>query len=227
MSDWKKRLNTWLTARSNRERWLVYGVAFVLVLAIGDKVATSPLQLQLGSTEGQIEASRKKVGELQIEIAKLSGQLSEDPNRALRKQIATLKEEHADLDNALRELTVGLIQPSEMTRVLREMLTDEKGLRLLRLANAQGEPVALNTTAESANTASKSTAGEEPRLYRHALVMEVEGSYLDALRYLKRLEALPWTFYWDGIDVSVEHYPKSRITIRLSTLGLRKGWIGV
>lgn len=227
MSDWKERLNVWLAARTKRERWLVYTVSFFLIIAIGDQLLTAPLQSRLRSVQTQIESEQEIVAELQAEVAKLSVLLSQDPNHALRERIAQLKADHAVLDEALRELTVGLIQPAEMTKVLREMLVDEKGLSLVRLANGQGEPVILTAAAGDAAGGAEAKAEEEPRLFRHTLIVEVEGGYLDALRYLKRLEALQWTFYWDGIELNVDKYPKSRIVIRLSTLGLREGWIGV
>lgn len=227
MSDWKVLINTWLAARTKRERWLVYLVSFFLILAIGDQLLTAPVQSRLRSVQTQIESEQQIVAELQAEVAKLSVLLSQDPNRVLRDRIAQLKADHATLDGALRELTVGLIQPAEMTNVLREMLADEKGLRLVRLANGRGEPVMLSAAVSDAPGDAATKPKEEPSLYRHTLVVEVEGGYLDALRYLKRLEALQWTFYWDGVELNVEKYPKSRIVIRLSTLGLREGWIGV
>lgn len=222
MTEWRKKLNAWLVARSPRERWLVYVVGFVVIVALGDQLVTAPQQSRVQSARAQLEAERQHTVELQAEIAKLSAQLTQDPNRVLRERIAELKVEHATLDAMLRELTVGLIQPTEMTQVLREMLADEKGLQLVRLANGQGEPVLL-----VAPPAGRAPANEEPRLYRHTLEMEVQGGYLDALRYLKRLEALPWTFYWDSVELRVDQYPKSRFVIRISTLGLREGWIGV
>ena len=227
MSDWRLQLNTWMTARARRERWLVYGVCFVVILAAGDRFFTAPLQSRVRSMHSQVEAERQAIMDLQAEVARLSAQLKEDPNRVLRERIARLQAEHATLDEQLRQLTVGLIQPPEMTQVLREMLADEKGLRLVSLANGHAEPVSLAPARTTGRDPQPAASQEQPHLYRHTLVMEVEGGYLDTLRYLKRLEALPWTFYWEGVELNVEKYPKSRVTLRLSTLGLREGWVGV
>ncbi|GAB4350701.1 MAG: MSHA biogenesis protein MshJ [Gammaproteobacteria bacterium] len=220
MATWLTRLNDLLRARARRERWLIYAVVVVLVFAVGDAIWLSPLQRELSSERVQLDNERSAIEALQVEIAQLTAQLESDPNRALREQIAVLKREHKALDAELHKLTVGLIQPAEMTRVLRAMLSDEQGLKLLKLANLPGEPVMLPGTKAS-------DTDSRPYLYRHRLEMIVEGGYLDAVRYLRRLEALDWTFYWDGLELVVERYPKTRVTIRLSTLGLREGWIGV
>lgn len=226
MSDWRARLNTWLAARSTRERWLVYGVCAVVIIALGDQLFTAPLREHVKSAQTQIESQRQAIAKLQDEVAQLNAQLNADPNRVLRERIDQLRAQHATLDEQLHQLTVGLIQPAEMTKVLREMLADEKGLRLVRLANGPAEPVLLQApAAEGGKPVADSKV--DSHLYRHTLVMEVEGGYLDAVRYLKRLEALPWTFYWEGVELNVEKYPTSRVTIKLSTLGLREGWIGV
>ena len=227
MDSWKIRLNTWLASRTQRERWLVYIVAFVVVIALGDQLFTSPLQKQIVAANSQIEAEQQNIAELQAEVATLAAQLRQDPDRVLRARIERLQADNTQLDEALNEFTVDLIQPAEMTRVLREMLADEKGLRLVRLANSQGEPITLATKSTDNGEGTAKQSNEEPHLYRHKLEMEVEGGYLDVLRYLKRLEALEWAFYWEGLEFSVEKYPNARVVIRLSTLGLREGWIGV
>ncbi len=227
MSEWRIRLNTWLAARSARERWLLYGVCVVVIVALGDRLFTAPLQSRITAVKAETKTQGEQLIALQDEIAKLNLKLSENPDRVLRERIARLRTEHATLDEQLRQLTVGLIQPAEMTKVLREMLADEKGLRLVRLANGQAEPVLLDAAHTTGGERAVAATKQDSHLFRHTLVMEVEGGYLDAVRYLKRLEALPWTFYWEGVELNVEKYPTSRVIIRLSTLGLRQGWVGV
>ena len=64
-------------------------------------------------------------------------------------------------------------------------------------------------------------------MYRHGLQLELEGSYLATLAYLKALQALPWEFYWDEVRLQVDKYPTAKITIVVHTLSLTEGWIGV
>ena len=58
---------------------------------------------------------------------------------------------------------------------------------------------------------------------RYELRLELEGSYLGTLRYLRALEALPWKFFWESVDYEVIEYPLARVTLQIYTLGLLKG----
>ena len=53
------------------------------------------------------------------------------------------------------------------------------------------------------------------------------GSYLDTLRYIQALEALPWRLFWDELDIHTEDYPKARVRMVISTLGLDAALLGV
>ena len=76
----------------------------------------------------------------------------------------------------------------------------------------------------------KAKQGEEAEqlgIYRHGLQIEFKGSYLSTLEYLKALDALPWNFYWDVLELNVDKYPVSTIVITVHTLSFHEGWIGV
>ena len=55
---------------------------------------------------------------------------------------------------------------------------------------------------------------------RYQMQLQLEGSYLATLRYLRALEGLPWKFFWEGVEYEVTEHPTARITIDLYTLGL-------
>lgn len=40
-------------------------------------------------------------------------------------------------------------------------------------------------------------------MYRHGLTVTLAGNFLDIMHYLDQFEALPWTFYWGGLDYTV------------------------
>ena len=58
---------------------------------------------------------------------------------------------------------------------------------------------------------------------RYELRLELQGSYLGTLRYLRALEALPWKFFWEEVNFEVMEHPKGRVTLDIYTLGLLKG----
>ena len=50
---------------------------------------------------------------------------------------------------------------------------------------------------------------------------------MDTLKYLEALESLDGSFFREGIDYQVTEYPDSRVMLKLYTLSLSPGWIGV
>ena len=91
----------------------------------------------------------------------------------------------------------------------------------------------MKTTSASSSGGAKSAiaaaaAGDDrPMLYRHGLVLELEGSYLDCLAYLAEVERLPWHIFWGSLELETEQHPRNRITLELYTLSLEEEWIGV
>jgi MSHA biogenesis protein MshJ len=66
-----------------------------------------------------------------------------------------------------------------------------------------------------------------PVLYRHGLVIDLEGDYLALLQYVQALEGLPWRLYWYGLEVDADRPGARRFRLRLYTVSLRKEWIRV
>jgi MSHA biogenesis protein MshJ len=54
----------------------------------------------------------------------------------------------------------------------------------------------------------------------------VQGSYLDLLSYVSRLERQSWQVYW-GKTVLTAEYPKTVVALTLYTLSLDKAWLVV
>jgi MSHA biogenesis protein MshJ len=85
------------------------------------------------------------------------------------------------------------------------------------------ELVSMNTLPAQPITVEQLETG----YYRHGLSLQVQGSYLDTLRYLQALETLQWKFLWGAVRLEVIEHPTSSVTITVFTLGRRPGSIGV
>ena len=64
-------------------------------------------------------------------------------------------------------------------------------------------------------------------LYRHGMTVTFEGGYLAALRYLSALENASWKLFWDAVEVEVQEYPVTRVSITVFSLSTDEAWIGV
>ncbi len=74
-------------------------------------------------------------------------------------------------------------------------------------------------------TAPVVTAPAVPLLYRHGVELAVSGNYLDMVRYMEALEAMPAQLIWSKASLTVDEYPNARLTLRVYTLSLDKKWM--
>lgn len=216
----KRRLAEWsarLDALSLRERGLVFAAALMVLFLVWDQLLLSPLDQRQLRTSQELEGLRAQAEQIRNQVQSLSSGGRGGRLAALRDEQRRLEEAHRRLDARLQEATTGLIAPAAMARVLEEVLSRQSGLTLLRVENLAPRPLFGDSESPASLAA----------IYRHGLVIEFEGTYADTLRYLRALEALPHTFFWEAVEFDVERYPRARVRLTVFTLGLEEGWIGV
>lgn len=203
---------------SLRERVIVLIAALLLIALIWDSVFMGPLDRERKGRLHQIDALRAEVSGLEQSIEALVAQGAANPARNSGATADALSAEIGELDRRLVGATSGLIEPKEMSHVLEQVLARAQRLTLHGLRTLPPQAVAAPNAQPGAPAA---------QIYKHGVELELSGSYLDTLYFLQALEALPWRFFWDRIEYAVEEYPRGRIKLRLYTLGLEEGWIGV
>jgi MSHA biogenesis protein MshJ len=212
----------WLDGRAPRER-LVLAVSLLIVLTLlWHVLLIEPLVKQRQELESQIDSAVTLVAALDQEAVAIVADAAQDPDAENRRQKVVLETEIGRLDERLASLTGELISPQQMVTVLEEMLTRRRQLSLTRLENLPSEPLLEHPTVDS-----QVEKVQQRNLYRHPLRIELSGSYLEALAYLQSLEQLPRKVYWQDLELSVEEYPQTKITVTVYTLSLKEDWIGV
>jgi MSHA biogenesis protein MshJ len=226
---------------SLRERALVSGAVLVAVvmiwmLAVFDKATAKQVSI------------RSEIANLQESIAATAASVegatgSEAMCTALAREVE-LKGELAQVDGKLANQQAGLITPDRMVQVIHDVLSHQRGVRLVSLHNlpvttlvppkppapAEGDaqPAADGSTpAPDASADAKPAALQETGPYVHPVELVVEGEYLDVLAYLQALEHLPWRFYWKLLALETTEYPTNRVRVELATLSMEKDWIGM
>lgn len=209
-------------ARNERERILIIAVSVVAVVSLWTVLITDPQRQQRQLLETQYANLQKQQAGLQAQIDAIKSRAKKDPNISNQQAISRLLEQVEVINSNLQEKMKGFVDPSRMATLLEEVLQKNANLKLVRLESLPAEYV-LADTQQNKDVKNQPQAG----LFRHAFKMELQGSYLHTLEYLKTLEDLPWDFYWDAIDVEMKIYPQARIVLQLHTLSLKEGWIGV
>jgi MSHA biogenesis protein MshJ len=197
-----------------RERVLVTAGVIGMVFLFWDGALMQPLSAHKSRLSTEL-------GELQNGIADAADLGSTDPLQVAIREQSALKAEISGADASLEAAAAGLIPPQRMIGVVRDVLSRQRGLKLVSLQNGPVTPLSppLEATEE--------TPAVETGPYVHPVELVVEGSYFDVLSYLRELEALPWRFYWKTFDLSTTQYPTNRVRIELSTLSMERAWLGV
>jgi MSHA biogenesis protein MshJ len=220
-------LNSRFNAMSLRERGMIAAAALAILVLAWDQLLMSPLHAEKQRLSSELEQTQKSLATLTDSI---QGRANDNPLAQAMEQQKSLREQLVAVDQQLQSESAGLIAPPRMLEALRDVLSRQTGLRLISMRNLPVTslvaplPPADPTKGEAAQaTPPAPTQGP----YVHALELIVEGGYLDVLRYLQAVEALPWRFYWQALELKTVEYPMNRVRIRLNTLSMDKEWLGV
>lgn len=199
-----------LMGLSLRERVLVFLVGLSLIVApcyfsVLDRnfIKSDRLSYEIKNLEDEY---RNK----QDELLAWQSKVTEDPNEAMRRDIEKIEKDIMLLDAVLNSETANLLEASEMTKVLTNILRTEKNIQILSVKSVKPEVLIKKDDAQ---------------LYKHGISMVIRGRYLDIMNYLSSLETLDKNFYWDSLELNVDKYPYSIVTIEIYTLSVNKDFI--
>ncbi len=204
-----------------REQIAVSSLLLVSLLMFLYLLVLEPKMLQAQAMHKQIENMTLQVRASEQQIALLEKRLSQNPDAENQRLLARLQMQMQQLNSKLQMKVEGLIAPAQMAEVLEAVLTQTSALKLEKLNNLPVRPLLEESPEENKAIA------REVGVYQHGLQIEFRGSYLQMLTYIKLLKTLPWNFYWDSIEISMDEYPQAQIVINVHTLSFTPGWIGV
>lgn len=222
-------MNKWLQrwqGMAPREQWLTYGVGLALLGMLYLLLAGDPLSAAVARTESSIRLAEGRSAEATVGLEELKARLAADPNIPYRSALLAASADREALLRQIDEGTAALITPEKMKAVLQSLLQAQQGLSLTGMQSFS-EPVRL--AEASAATSTGGTKTVPTVLYRHGLVLQLEGGYFDLLQYLQAVYASGWKLNWDSLDYRVgEAGPgRAKISLKLFTLSRKAGWVGV
>ena len=202
-------------ALSFRERIAIVAAVVIGLLLGIEALAWAPARKRLDAAEMQVASLDAQRAALQQELDALDQEEALDPDAAVKRQLGSFDQQVATLDARLGAQKLQLLDPAQARPVLEALIANVRGLRM----------TGLHTVAPTQFVSTEAT--DLPPLYRHALVIDLEGDYLPLLEYLQALESLPWRFYWTSLDMKAEKPGARRFRLELFTISLHKEWIRV
>ena len=223
MKEKLKLLTQKIDAMTMRERLLILVALIVAIHQAWDSLVWRPMVQQQDVLYAQEEQITRDIQSIQVTLNGLANQAKIDPNKAIKEQIANLDSQIGAVETYIQNETSSLMKPPEMAKLLKSILDNQQGLRLINLEKK--EAVAL--LQPEIDEATKKPIPVEYQIYRHGFSVQFRGNYLATLSYLKALEEQDDKFFWDSIEYDANEYPAGVVTINLYTLSLSEGWIGV
>jgi MSHA biogenesis protein MshJ len=224
--QWRK-LSAQFDARVVRERLLILFAVIIGTALLFDALALQPLEARKKRLERQITESRIA---LKLADSVLAAQVPiVDPDDVRRSYRDALGQQLAGIDQSMQGLQRGLVPPEHMAKLLEQMLSRSRGLRLLSLRTLPVQRFETPGTAPAGKGGDQSakSAPKDPErtVYQHSFEITLQGSYFELHDYLTQLEKLPWQMFWGRVSVNTEQYPRLLVTLTVQTLSLSRAWL--
>jgi MSHA biogenesis protein MshJ len=215
-----------IDARTLRERALMFVTAALTIVFLLAALLLNPLLAKRTALRAELSQQRGNIAGIDGEITAKVLAYATDPDAASRSRLATVNADTARLATSLRAMQKGLVPPERIAPLLEAILRSNGRLQLVSMTTLPAGPLGAPATPAPANAAAPAApVNPHELLYRHGVELTVRGNYLDMVKYLDALEAMPTQLFWGQAALQVEEYPNSRLTLTLYTLSLDRKWI--
>lgn len=221
-----KQLAVRIDAMSLRERAIIFLVILAGLFMLANTVVFSSLRQEQKRLSQDVQTKLNELHAMSTQTQETLAQLALDPEALARTRIAELKQTLATQEASVAHVVRGLVTPRDMPRLVQQILARNRGLQIVRVENLPAEPLYSNNQTPASGAAS-TDANAAAQLYKHGMRIELRGQYLDMVRYLRALEAMPAKVFWSKVYYAAETYPNSRLTLDIYTIGLNKVWLEV
>ena len=209
LHQWSERID----ALELRERILLLAATVLVLFLIVDSLGLQPALKSQLVAEQAVADLEMKLSALQQQANLYNYKSEHNPLASRYDSRDRLAAKLSGLDARIIEQLGALVEPAQAAEVLEQVLTGHRGLKLKSL---QARSESLDNPALHKN---RNSAG----LGRYQLEMVVEGGYLDLLHYLQELEAMPWKFFWQRVNLQTTEHPRAETRLQLYTLGVQHG----
>lgn len=216
-SEKLREIATRIGMMSLRERVFIFTAAVVVMLALVQTLLIDVGQLGKQQAQDRVQVAEAALVQIGQQRQQLEREAKRNPDRAVQLALAGQQARLAALNVELDTLQRSLIPPERMNQVLKNVVQEQSGIRVVGFKTLNPQPVALPDAAE----------GTPPGFYRHGFEVKVSGRYSELVTYLERLEALPWRLNWVEATLDATARPLLTLTLTVHTLSLEEAWLRV
>lgn len=203
---------------TERERILTLVAALSLIILGGFVLFIEPELNEWNKRKAEVQRQTTEVNRLDAQIEGLKVALQQDPNASIKARLEQLKLLISESDSLLAQQTEDLVPAHQMPTLLENVFAQFNSLKLLEMRSIA--PTAMLVLNED-----DSQSGVN--LYQHGVQLTLKGTYFDIQQYLRRVEGLPYQFYWKKFSYQVGEYPDAQVQVEIYTLSTSRAFIGV
>jgi MSHA biogenesis protein MshJ len=222
-----KQLMDRIDALALRERGLLFVGLLAILYVVAANLIFVPMNAEKIRLETQLKGKHNEIQALEAQITAMATGNAQGAGSEKKEKLTALQERLRVLDETLGKVTSGLVSPKEMTRLVEQVLLKSKRLEIVKLESLPPAPLVGEGGGQTGTSPAGGPAPAAGMVYKHGMRIELKGSYLDILSYLRALEGLPWKVFWGQASLKTEKYPVSHITLLIYTLSTREGWIAL
>lgn len=195
-----------------RERALLLVLSCCLIFFIWYLFVGSPLEKAIEKSENQRENLLTLSEKLVSSYSPLKDSKDIERNIAIiDKRISSVQSKMTLIDDEIKDFNQKTIPIDQIVLLLRDLLTANSQLSLESLKVYPSEIIKNDQSKEGSF---------EDAFEKSMISMTLTGTYASIFSYLKTIEALKWSIFWEDVEYSVADYPMANITIQIYTLSI-------
>jgi MSHA biogenesis protein MshJ len=206
-----------------RERLIIFGAGVTLVYIAWQTLVMDPLAGRARGAGQRLAQVREQM----TAIDELGAAASQDPTVRAAVRNDALAQRLTALDGELGAVAKGYVAPERMAELLRALLAEQHGLKLVSLANLPVESLSQPLSQSSGAKTDAPLADDDRGPFLHPVEIVVEGDYASVVAYLRAVESLPWRIQWRKLELTAGEYPINRVRLVIGALSLSRDWLRV
>jgi len=210
--NWQS-LADWVNTRPSRERLLMLGTFLIALSSLIAYSLMPYLQTQQEIAARSLDTYLSQIAKRSQDIYAESRSLNDNSNITTENRISKLRQQIINYDPRLNEVNQSFIEPKGMLPFIKTLL-DQQQLNIKHVENYPPKPLAIDSQ-------------ENINIFKHGIYIEANGNYRDHIRFLKKLESLPWHIFWDEFQLDVEEDGSTTVSLELYTLNFKSDWLEI
>ncbi|WP_454782891.1 hypothetical protein [Legionella sp. WA2022007384] len=209
---------------SERDRILLLFITIIVFIILWFFAVVKPIINSKHHKEQQIQKINEQLTILTQKKKIVEILISNPETVKVITHIRDLSTEITSLDKKLIHYNKRYIAGRDLAKLLHDMLKQTMGVTIesfatVALPPAPPPPVNQQTSdAAPSKTPLVKTPALPSTIQANHYRLVMRGTYFPVMRYLQRLEQLPWQLYWDKFDYTVTKYPEGLVTVDFYTL---------